>query len=126
VGGPDVCAGIGLPTACDANFSLEANQYADGSVKGQWTDVFKIPNGTIVHATLDCLKVVGNNAWVSGVVTGPNFTGVPVITRVADNGTSSQDPVDQIGLTELDTFGGCQAAPNLLLLPLVKGQVTVR
>ncbi len=122
VGGNDACPTPG----CDANFSLVANAKADGSVKGQWTDVFRIPNGFIVHTKIDCLNVIGNEAWVSGVVTGPNFTGLPTITRVADNGTSANDPLDQISFTFIDNFGGCQAAPDLPLFDLPNGQVKVR
>ena len=40
VGGADVCEALGLPTGCDANFSLTATMKADGSVKGQWQDTF--------------------------------------------------------------------------------------
>ena len=122
VGGNDSCTTPG----CDANFSLVANAKADGSVKGQWTDVLRIPNGFIVHTTIDCLNVIGNEAWVSGVVTGPNGTGLLAITRVADNGTSANDPLDQISFTFMDTFGGCQAAPDLPLFDMPNGQVKVR
>jgi hypothetical protein len=40
IGGPDVCEAFGAQPGCDANFSLVANQYADGSVSGQWVDRF--------------------------------------------------------------------------------------
>jgi hypothetical protein len=52
-GGPDACEELfGLPPGCDANFSLVAIQYADGSVKGQWTD--RWPQGDGFHAVIDC------------------------------------------------------------------------
>jgi hypothetical protein len=38
VGGPDACAAFGLSPGCDANFTLTAIEYADGSVSGQFTD----------------------------------------------------------------------------------------
>lgn len=128
VGSPDICEALGLPTGCDANFSLAANQKADGSAKGQWQDVFKfgLEHPIPVHVTVDCLNVSGNQAWVSGVVTGPQLAGVPVITRVADNGTSAKDPPDQVSFTFFDEFGGCQAAPDLPLFDLAHGQVRVR
>ncbi|MGI0015247.1 MAG: hypothetical protein ACREBU_17670, partial [Nitrososphaera sp.] len=40
VGSPDACEAFGLPPGCDANFSLVANMYADGSVSGEWQDTF--------------------------------------------------------------------------------------
>ena len=56
VGGPDICEGLGLSNGCGANFSLAANQKADGSVKGQWQDSFGGVNGSI-HVVIDCLQV---------------------------------------------------------------------
>ncbi len=122
VGGADVCVGIGLRPGCDANSSLVANQYADGSVTGQWHDTF-VWGGVVdmIHVTVDCVHVVGTEAWVSGVVKG---VGRPVIMRVADNGASG----DQISMVDLDTYGGCTAAPTAgpaLLLYDMTGQVTV-
>ena len=119
VGSGDIC-----PEPCDASFSLIAIERADGSVTGQWIDVFLDPTLPI-KVTLDCLYIEGNEAWVSGVVTGPNFAGAPAITRIADNGTSANDPPDQISVAFVDTFGGCQAAPDLPLFDLERGQVKI-
>jgi len=126
VGGADVCVdiSIGLKPGCDGNFSLVANEKADGSVKGQYTDQFGNGNGGF-QATVNCLSVNGNEAWVSGVITSGNFqgfdlTGFPVITRVADNGTSG----DQISFSFIGNATSCLAEPNLPLLNLT-GQVTV-
>ncbi len=127
VGGADICEALGLPTGCDANFSLVANEMANGSVSGQWQDTFRINGqGVPVHVTIDCINVVGKEAWVSGVITGGPFTGVLAITRVADNGKSANDPLDQISFISQDIFGGCQAEPDLPLIDLTHGQVTVK
>lgn len=96
VGGPDVCTGLGLPTGCDANFSLVALQFSDGSVSGQWHDV--TPPSRSVHVTVNCLVVAGNEAWVSGVGPEHDF-GNEWVARVRDNGRSANDPADQISLT---------------------------
>jgi len=117
-GGGDACSQGG----CDANFSLVANQHADGSVSGQWQDTWY--GGTPIHVTLDCLYVTGNEAWVSGVVTGPVYPGFPVIARVVDNGTSANDTRDQISWLLLDSYGGCTAAPDLPIYDMI-GQVKV-
>ena len=123
VGGADVCEALGLPTGCDANLSLTASEGADGSVSGQWQDTFA--GGVPIHVTIDCLHVVGNEAWVSGVVTGPVGGGTPVIMRVADNGTSKNDAPDQLSFLNIGDLGGCQNAPDLQLFDLTNGQVTV-
>ncbi len=127
VGGADVCvdSNIGLKPGCDGNFSLTANMKADGSVKGQYTDQFGHGNGGF-HATINCLSVNGNEAWVSGVITSGNFqdfdfTGLPVITRAADNGTSG----DQLSISFIGDPTSCTDEPDLPLLSLT-GQVTVR
>src|SRR5512133_1604093 len=82
----------------DANFSLVANQFSDGSVTGEYTDQFGQGQGGF-HAQINCLFVNGNEAWVSGFITsgtfgGVDLTGLPVITRVQDNGKSANDPPD--------------------------------
>lgn len=97
VGGADICVDFTMPLpgdhpGCDGNFSLVANMDADGNVTGQYTDQFGHGNGGF-HATVNCLSVVGNEAWVSGVITtgniqGFDLAGFPVITRVQDNGKS--------------------------------------
>ena len=125
VGGADVCVSFGLHAGCDGNFSLVANEKADGSVTGQYTDQFGHGNGGF-HATVNCLSVYGNEAWVSGVVTHGNFqgfdlTGLPVITRVADNGTSG----DQISVSFIGDTTSCLDEPDLPLFDMT-GQVTVR
>ncbi len=123
VGGADLCTGLGLKPGCDANYSVIAIQRADGSVKGQWQDTFG--GGIPIHVTIDCLYVSGNQAWLSGVITGPVLPGLLVIIRVADNGTSANDPPDQISWSELDVYGGCTAAPDLPLVDMNEGQVKV-
>jgi hypothetical protein len=127
-GGPDACAGWGLPPGCDANFSLVAMELADGSVLGQWTDRFPLGYGGF-HAVIDCLHVVGNEAWVSGVVTqGSIFdidlAGSPVSARVVDNGISANDPPDQISFTEWDGLP-CNAQLDYELFDAPQGQVVV-
>jgi len=124
-GGADICEALGLPTGCDANFSLVAIEKADGSVSGQWQDSFGQGNGGF-HATVTCLSVNGNEAWVSGVITSGNFqgsdpTGLPVITRVVDNGQSG----DQIGFSFVGDPTSCLDEPNLALFDLTHGQVKV-
>lgn len=131
VGSPDACIAFGFEhPGCDANFSLVANQYADGSVSGQYSDRFA--NGDGFHAVVDCLVVSGNDAWISGVITqgrfdGFDLAGLEVVTRVRDNGTSANDPPDQISFSFIDTeVPDCTEQPDLLLFDTPQGQVIVR
>lgn len=127
VGSPDVCAAYGFPPGCDADFSLLAIQRADGSVTGQLTDRFGGGLGGY-HAVIDCLSVDGNDAWVSGVIThgtymGEDLAGWPVVVRVRDNGTSANDPPDQISWSDVEPT--CDKQPDLEPLDVPQGQVVV-
>jgi hypothetical protein len=136
VGSPDACIAFGAAhPGCDGNFSLNAIQYADGSVSGQYTDRFARGDG--FHAVIDCLSVVGNDAWVSGVITSGIFTdpdtgevfdltGLPVATRVRDNGTSANDPADQISFSIIGDPIPCTDQVDFPLFDTPQGQVTVR
>jgi hypothetical protein len=126
VGGPDQDA----TNHTDANFSLVAVQHGDGSVTGQWTDQFGQGQGGI-HVQVNCLFVQGNEAWVSGIISsgnvgGVDVSGLPVITRVQDNGASANDPPDAISFSFIGVAASCTTAPNLPLVPMTDGQVTVR
>lgn len=142
LGGADICEALGLPTGCDANFSLVANQKADGSTKGQWQDKFAQGTGGI-HVSIDCLNVQGNAAIVSGTIThgtafGGDVSGQRALTAVVDNGTSANDTPDQLSFsifdidqifgpgTDCNTFGISFFANNGLLFNLAHGQVKVR
>jgi hypothetical protein len=113
VGSNDICDALGLGPGCDANFSLVANKWADGSVRGQWQDGYgKDGDGNQlggIHVSIDCLEAVPyaigiyvfKVAWVSGVVTkstSPFFTvGEGVITAAVDRGTSANDLFEDLG-----------------------------
>mgnify|MGYP001829162399 CR=1 FL=1 len=112
VGSNDLCLALGQKPGCDANFSLVANKWADGTVRGQWQDGFgKDANGEQlggVHVAIDCLRaeelVVGSwtwsVAWVSGVVTkssSPHYSvGEGVITAAVDRGSSAKDTFEDL------------------------------
>lgn len=139
-GGSDICEAIGLPTGCDANWSMVANQKADGSVSGQWEDSFGHGNGGF-HMEIDCLSVDGNTAIFGGVIThawglAEGDEGVRAVGAVVDNGTSKKDPPDQISPTVAasgDPVGPGDCGVTIedfqnagILLDLTHGQVTVR
>ena len=137
VGGPDACVAFGfIHPGCDGNFSLTAIKYADGSVSGQYTDRFAHGDG--FHAVVDCLVVEGNRAWVSGVISRGTITdpdtgevfdlaGLYVFTSAQDNGTSSNDPPDQISFSFFDFDPiPCTEQFDVDLMDAPEGQVTVR
>lgn len=135
MGGADFCEAVGLPTGCDANYSLAANQRSDGSVTGQWQDTFAGGGGHI-HVTVDCLNVVGNGAVIGGVITNGLAVGQLALTAVVDNGSSANDPADQLSLSFVVTGPTGQpitptsctelTPAQFPLFALTNGQVTVQ
>ena len=131
LGGADVCEALGLPTGCDANFSLVANVHSDGSVSGQWQDTFAGGQEGL-HVAVDCINIVGNGAVIAGVIThgiagGINVSGQRAITAVVDNGTSANDPPDQLSFSFFFD-GDCSSLTpgDFPLFDLAHGQVKVR
>jgi hypothetical protein len=134
VGGADACEAFGLPPGCDGNFSLVANEKND-IVTGQWQDTFA-GGGEGIHVAIDCMKIIGNGAIVGGVIThgtagGVDISGQYAITAVVDNGTSANDPDDQISFSYIGSNYDCQFLQSLTLddftlLPLTTGQVKVK
>ena len=133
LGSNDACAAFGLPNGCDGNFSLTANMKADGSVAGQWQDAF-VGGGEGIHVAVNCLNVVGNGAVIGGVIThgtaaGVDVSGQAAVTAVVDNGTSANDPADQISFSIFPAVGfDCTTFPPAAfpLFNLTTGQVKVR
>ena len=122
-----------FPHGTDGNFSLIALVKADGGVSGQWQDAFGrdfatgntdgFGNG--VHVDVNCVEIVGNQAWISGVATDNTNAGKPVITRVRDNGTSANQPEDEISFSFIGFGVSCHTRPNLPLFPINGGEVKV-
>jgi hypothetical protein len=119
----------------DANYSLVANMYADGSVTGQLHDQFA--GGVGLHVAVDCLLIVGNQAVVGGVVTkapfDPNDVGTRALATVYDNGTSANDAPDELSFSFWGFFSEVDCnffPPNLfrdlgLVFDVTRGQVHV-
>jgi len=120
-GTPDGCRAVGAHPGCDRNYTLTATEYADGSVVGELIDSSPFGN---VHGVIDCLVVEGNQAWLSGEVT--NIPDLYFVTSVVDNGTSANDPVDQISFTDVEHDPqDCSTQPDVTLLDVPEGQVKV-
>jgi hypothetical protein len=77
-------------------FTFTAEKYGDGTVRGQ-VEIRFLPLDAIVHAELDCLRVIGTTAVISGPVTRstlPGIEGLRGITSVQDNGEGAGAPPD--------------------------------
>jgi hypothetical protein len=128
-GGPDACIALDARPGCDGNYSLVASEYADGAATGEYIDLFA--NGNGIKGVIDCVRVVGNEAWISGWITsgrlGDNdFTGLPFVTRVRDNGKSAQEPPDQISSSHTGDPTPCTDMASYDLLDTPQGQVVVK
>lgn len=113
-----------------ASFSLTATIFADGSMSGQYTDQFPQIGGGF-HAVLNCVSIVGNDAWVSGVIisgtaNGQDLTGLPVATRVRDNGVSANDPPDDVSFSFIGDPTPCTEHVEYPLFTSPQGQVVIR
>lgn len=114
----------------DKNYSLIAIEYGDGSVGGQWIDMFGGDQGGL-HVDVDCLSVVGNQATIGGVIkngtiNGVDVTGQRALTRVWDFGKSANDPPDAISFSFNNTGNlTCTQQLNFPQLAMTDGQVTI-
>jgi hypothetical protein len=81
-------------------FSFTAITQSDGSVTGE-AELKSRASGTVIHAHLDCLTVVGNQAYIGGIVTkatNPAFVGKPAVFTVIDHGEGASAPPDELSL----------------------------
>jgi hypothetical protein len=142
-GGPDVqdTDWPGSGPGFDKDYSLIAFKYADGTASGQLNDRWAdgvLPGTTALHADINCVHVVGNIAWVSGVITQGTYidpdvtidlTGWYVRTRVQDNGRNNDpDDPDRIAISQVRSSAPFVCS-NMFMSPFLdmpRGQVTVR
>lgn len=99
-------------------FSFHANTAKDGSVSGQ-AQVNNRDQSVVTHMAVNCLRVAGNRAFMSGVITkasDPAIEGRGALWSVQDNGEGANAPPDRISLVFVGGPGGlphnwCQAGP---------------
>jgi hypothetical protein len=81
-------------------FTFSAQKYADGTSKGELQ--LRSPEfDVVVHLKIDCLRVVGNRAHMSGLITytsNPDEAVVGELNRlvVEDNGEGPDSPPDMV------------------------------
>ena len=123
----------------DKNYSLVAFRYADGTAAGKLIDRYAGGGGLGLKADIDCVHVVGNTAWLSGIVTQgqvPDANGNPISivgwyarTRVQDNGVNNDpDNPDRIAFTQVRNTAPfpCSNMFQSTFWDMPGGQVTVR
>jgi hypothetical protein len=81
-------------------FSFTAQKYADGTSKGQ-LDLHSREFDVVVHIEIDCLRVVGNTAHMSGLITHTSNTEEAFVGElnrlvVQDNGEGANSPPDMV------------------------------
>lgn len=109
-------------------FAFHARQHKDGSVTGSFEGTWWWLGKTRFHGTLDCLRIEGNEAIMSGVVTKWNLqrdVSFPFWARVIDNGEGSGNPTDQmtdVGASSVD----CNSDMTRQLYTIERGDIQVR
>ena len=97
-----------------------------GAVKGEAQFQLR-DHGLRLHVVVDCLSVLGNEAWVGGIVltsNDPTLVGTHVTWRVQDNGEGGDGP-DQVSLPVPGAASDCVPQPALPLVPLTEGDIQV-
>jgi hypothetical protein len=81
------------------NFSFHARENQDGSITGSIQFNCRQPWSGIVHGTIDCMTIEGNQATISGFATHSDIEGYPPGSlfwfRVVDNGEGNNSDPDQ-------------------------------
>ncbi len=84
-------------------FTFNVRIYADGSVKGHF-NYTQVRDGVELTAkgSLDCATIVGNQAWVGGVIeqsSSENLIGLDMWFQVQDNGEPDSDETPDMSST---------------------------
>ena len=103
-------------------FAFNVNKRADGSVSGNY-EHHSIDDGQpfSVRGPLTCLTVIGNRAWVGGIIADssePSLVGLEMWFQVQDNGEGSQADLDWTTLIGASPVEGsaqeyCDNAPEV-------------
>lgn len=112
-----------------ATYGFNAQIDAAGVVKGQ-AEFQHRDAGIRNHVEINCLTVVGNDAWLGGIITSssiPELVGVQILWRVQDNGEGNAATPDMTSIVVPGgAVGDCNLTPPLGLLPWTNGNVEVK
>ena len=107
--------------------TFDIRKYADGSVYGWYNASVRGRGGADIKVRLDCLHVVGNQAWTGGTIVeavNPNNIGRAVSMRFIDNGEGVNAPPDEFGGIWQDYE--CATEPDLSTRQVIIGNLRVR
>lgn len=123
------------PDGTFRSFSFSARKYADGTSAGE-LQLDSRSFDVVVHIKIDCLRVVGNVAHMSGRITrvsNPDEGEVGELNRVEvrDNGEGDEAPPDQVSTIpanpgDADPTTCVDAPTNATIRPVQRGNVQVR
>jgi hypothetical protein len=114
------------PVDRTATFSIR--KYADERVDGWYRALGRGPGGANIRVRIECLHVVGNQAWASGTVVAavnPDNIGRPYSIRFVDNGQGDGAAPDEIGVGRF-VGSDCADEPDLSLRQLKMGNLQIR
>jgi hypothetical protein len=110
-------------------YGFNAQVDASGAVKGQ-AEFHHRDAGITDHVDINCLTVVGNDAWLGGTITSsdnPAVVGLEIVWRVQDNGEGNAAAPDQTSTVVFGVSPGtCNTTPPLGLIPWTNGNVQVK
>ena len=112
----------------DRTVTINILKFADGTVEGWYHALGRGPAGASIRVRIDCLHVVGNQAWAGGTVVAavdPDNIGRPYSFRFIDNGEGANAPPDEIGAARFEYYD-CETEPDIELRPLTAGNLQVR
>lgn len=118
---------LGVP---NEQYGFTARVDAFGNASGEVHADFSSPDVTI-QGVVECLSVVGTEAWIGVRFTKTDLAGIPVgsrwIFKVKDNGQGKGSPPDQMSYF-FGWAGGSCANPgiNAAMLDWAAGNITVR
>jgi hypothetical protein len=107
--------------------TFEIRKHADGSVTGWYHASARGPGGADVRVCVECLHVIGNQAWAGGTIVSavnPDNIGRPVSMRFIDNGEGASAPPDEFG--GIWEYHDCATEPGLSTRQLTIGNLQIR
>jgi hypothetical protein len=116
---------IDRPVERTVTFNIR--KHADGTVKGWYHSVARGPGGAHIRVRMECLHVVGNQAWAVGTVVAavnPDNIGRPYSVRFVDNGEGANVAPDEIGVRRFEYYD-CAGEPDISLRPLITGNLQI-
>jgi hypothetical protein len=117
-----------LGGAVDRTVTFNIHKRADGTVDGWYRSEARPPGGASIRVRIECLHVVGNQAWATGTIVSagnPDNIGRSYSVRFIDNGEGSGGPPDEIGVARFQNYD-CMAEPDIPSRQLVTGNLQVR